>query len=121
MSLPAVPGAAAPGVEPARDPYHVYLDSLTSAESRRTMRGCLDRLARLLTGDERATGAGQPWHLLRYEHTVRIRPMLIERGWSAAAVNKHPVALRRVLKGGWRLPPTGEGGHAGGPPLAPRR
>ncbi|MCK2216311.1 tyrosine-type recombinase/integrase [Actinomadura sp. ATCC 31491] len=103
MSLPAVPGPAAPPVEPARDPYHVYLDSLTSPESRRTMRGCLDRLARLLTGDDTATGEGQPWHLLRYEHTVRIRTLLTDQGWSAAYVNKHLVALRRVLKEAWRL------------------
>src|SRR5690606_25159385 len=105
----------APGVEPARDPYHVYLDSLTSAESRRTMRGCLDRLARLLTGDERATGAGQPWHLLRYEHTVRIRTMLIERGWSAAYVNKHLVALRRVLEEAGRAGPARRAGDRRAP------
>ncbi|GAA4507835.1 MULTISPECIES: tyrosine-type recombinase/integrase [Nonomuraea] len=121
MSLPAVPEVAAPNVEPARDPYHVYLDSLTSSESRRTMRGCLDRLARLLTGDENATGAGQPWHLLRYEHTVRIRTMLVERGWSAAYVNKHLVALRRVLKEAWRLGQTGAEDYARAADLAPVR
>ncbi|MGI5289736.1 hypothetical protein ACQEVF_41240 [Nonomuraea polychroma] len=43
---------------------------------------------RLLTGEETATGAGQPWHLLRYEHTVRIRTMLTDQGWSAAYVNR---------------------------------
>jgi integrase len=121
VSLPAVPGPAAPNVEPARDPYHVYLDSLTSADSRRTMRGCLDRLARMLTGDENATGAGQPWHLLRYEHTVRIRTMLIEQGWSAAYVNKHLVALRRVLKEAWRLGQTGAEDYARAADLAPVR
>lgn len=121
MSLPAVPDLAAPPVEPARDPYHVYLDSLTSPESRRTMRGCLDRLARLLTGDETATGAGQPWHLLRYEHTVRIRTMLTEQGWSAAYVNKHIVALRRVLKEAWRLGQTSAEDFARASDLAPVR
>ncbi|GIH95499.1 tyrosine-type recombinase/integrase [Planobispora siamensis] len=103
MSLPAVPHAPGPAVEPARDPYRVYLDSLTSAESRRTMRGCLDRLAALITGDDDAGGAGQPWHLLRYEHTVRMRALMTERGWSPAYVNKHLVALRRVLREAWRL------------------
>ncbi|MEV0584302.1 tyrosine-type recombinase/integrase [Nonomuraea sp. NPDC050310] len=97
MSLPVLPA------EPVRDPYHVYLDSLTSPESRRTMRGCLDRLARILTGDDTVSGAGLPWHRLRYEHTVRIRTILTEQGWSAAYVNKHLVALRRVLKEAWRL------------------
>ncbi|MET8867031.1 tyrosine-type recombinase/integrase [Nonomuraea sp. NPDC004580] len=121
MSLPAVSAAGAPPVEPARDPYHVYLDSLTSPESRRTMRGCLDRLARMLTGDEHATGAGQPWHLLRYEHTVRIRTMLTDQGWSAAYVNKHLVALRRVLKEAWRLGQTSAEDLARASDLAPVR
>ncbi|GGP06221.1 tyrosine-type recombinase/integrase [Nonomuraea glycinis] len=121
MSLPAVPDLAASPVEPARDPYHIYLASLTSPESRRTMRGCLDRLARLLTGDESVTGAGQPWHLLRYEHTVRIRTLLTEQGWSAAYVNKHLVALRRVLKESWRLGQTSAEDYARASDLAPVR
>jgi site-specific recombinase XerD len=100
MEPPALPDRAAPRLA---DPYSAYLDGLPSAESRRTMRGCLDRIARLLTGDPAATGAGQPWGRLRYEHTVRIRTMLRAEGWSAAHVNKHLVALRRVLKEAWRL------------------
>ncbi|WP_433257358.1 tyrosine-type recombinase/integrase [Streptosporangium sp. CA-135522] len=103
MSVPVVPQSPRTAVEPARDPYRVYLDSLSSAESRRAMRGCLDRLAALVSGDEVSSGAGQPWHLLRYEHTVRIRALMIERGWSPAYVNKHLVALRRVLREAWRL------------------
>ncbi|WP_308164500.1 tyrosine-type recombinase/integrase [Nonomuraea sediminis] len=120
MTVPAVQ-MPAPAVEPARDPYHVYLDSLTSPESRRTMRGCLDRLAKLLTGDEAATGAGQPWHLLRYEHTVRIRSLLTDQGWSPAYVNKHLVALRRVLKEAWRLGQTSSEDYARASDLAPVR
>ncbi|WP_283136666.1 tyrosine-type recombinase/integrase [Rhizohabitans arisaemae] len=87
------------------DPYRVYLDSLANGESRRTMRGCLDRIARLLTGDPAATGSGQPWHLLRYEHTTRIRTLLLEQSPapSPSHVNKHLVALRRVLREAWRL------------------
>ncbi|HEV7933642.1 MAG TPA: tyrosine-type recombinase/integrase [Actinomadura sp.] len=97
------------GYDPTRDPYRVYLDSLDSAESRRTMRGCLDRIARLIVGDPAAGGAGQPWWLLRYEHTVRIRTLLREQtgetgpAYSPASVNKHLVALRRVLRESWRL------------------
>ncbi|THV33426.1 tyrosine-type recombinase/integrase [Glycomyces buryatensis] len=90
-------------VSPAADPYRAYLDSLGSAESRRTMRGCLDRIAALLADDENVTGEGQPWHLLRYEHTSRLRAAMIDRGWSGAYVNKHLAALRRVLKEAWRL------------------
>ncbi|PRY56884.1 tyrosine-type recombinase/integrase [Glycomyces artemisiae] len=85
------------------DPYRAYLDSLGSAESRRTMRGCLDRIAQLLSGDPGTSGEGQPWHLLRYEHTSRLRAAMIDAGWSGAYVNKHLAALRRVLKEAWRL------------------
>src|SRR5690606_2018930 len=102
MNVPAVPERNTPA-RPLRDPYQAYLDSLQSPESRRTMQGCLDRIARLITGDPRATGAGQPWELLRYEHTVRLRTLMREQGWSPAHVNKHLVALRRVLKEAWRL------------------
>ncbi|WP_051704057.1 tyrosine-type recombinase/integrase [Glycomyces sp. NRRL B-16210] len=92
-----------PVPRPGADPYVAYLDSLGSAESRRTMRGCLDRIAQLLSGDPEAAGAGQPWHLLRYEHTSRLRAVMIDSGWSGAYVNKHLAALRRVLKEAWRL------------------
>ncbi|ADG88443.1 integrase [Thermobispora bispora] len=102
MNVPAVPERNTPA-RPLRDPYQAYLDSLQSPESRRTMKGCLDRIARLITGDPRATGAGQPWERLRYEHTVRLRSLMREQGWSPAHVNKHLVALRRVLKEAWRL------------------
>ncbi|MBP2704188.1 tyrosine-type recombinase/integrase [Microbispora sp. RL4-1S] len=102
MTAPAVPERL-PAQQPPRDPYEVYLDGLPSPESRRTMRGCLDRIARLITGDPHATGAGQPWELLRYEHTVRLRTLMREQGWSPSHVNKHLVALRRVLKEAWRL------------------
>ncbi|GAA4574334.1 tyrosine-type recombinase/integrase [Planotetraspora kaengkrachanensis] len=102
MDTPAIPDRS-PAPRPAPDPYHAYLDALPSLESKRTMRGCLDRLARLITGDPDATGAGQPWERLRYEHTVRLRTLMREQGWSPAHVNKHLVALRRVLKEAWRL------------------
>lgn len=100
--------------DPERCPYRVYLDTLDSAHSRRTMRGCLDRIARLVHPGA-TTGAGRPWWLLRYEHTVRIRTLLREgagpdgtRAGSAAppapaTVNKHLVAMRRVLRECWRL------------------
>ncbi|MFC0864534.1 tyrosine-type recombinase/integrase [Sphaerimonospora cavernae] len=106
MNVPAMSPAVPernPPEQVGPDPYHVYLDGLPSPESRRTMRGCLDRIARLITGDPQATGAGQPWELLRYEHTVKLRTLMREQGWSPAHVNKHLVALRRVLKEAWRL------------------
>ncbi|WP_240197796.1 tyrosine-type recombinase/integrase [Nonomuraea lactucae] len=90
-----------------RDPYDAYLASLESPESRRTQAGCLDRIARLLQGahldDKTITGQGQPWWLLRYEHTIHIRRLLTEQGWADRYVNRHLTALRRVLEEAWRL------------------
>ncbi|WP_433513833.1 tyrosine-type recombinase/integrase [Nonomuraea sp. CA-143628] len=94
-------------VDPMRNPYRTYLDNLRSAQSRTAMRGCLDRLARIMRGaaldDREVTGEDFPWQILRYEHTIRLRAKLLEQGWSAAYINKHLVGLRRVLKESWRL------------------
>lgn len=106
-----------PGQQPAaRDPYSVYLGQLTG-ETLRTMRGCLDRLARILAGvrlDEPpsedlergaplVTGAWVPWWELRYEGTAALRSVMLEIGWSPSHINKHLSALRRILKESWRL------------------
>jgi site-specific recombinase XerD len=88
---------------PTHDPYQVYLDSLTSPESKRTMRGALDKIARMQTGNDDATGAWQPWWLLRYEHTNQIRSALIAEGHSPSHVNKHLIAMRQVLRTCWRM------------------
>jgi integrase len=99
--LPALPVDQ----RPTADPYQVYLDSLDSAESRRTMRGCLDRIAKMQTGDPNATGAWQPWWLLRYEHTMAMRAALMapEKSYSPDHINKHLNGLRRVLYTCWML------------------
>lgn len=98
--------------DPERDPYRVYLDRLDSDQSRRTMRGCLDRIAQIVAMDDTGTvtGAGRPWWRLRYEHTMGIRAELRGRlnshgapAYSPASVNKHLVALRQVLLECWRL------------------
>ncbi|MGH3391237.1 MAG: tyrosine-type recombinase/integrase [Actinomadura sp.] len=106
-----VTGAVSPEpYDPRRDPYHVYLRSLDSAQSRRTMRGCLDRIARLAGDGAVTTGEGWPWWRLRYADTAHIRSRLRETVgehgrplYSPASVNKHLVALRRVLHECWRL------------------
>lgn len=105
-SLPALPVEQRPEI----DPYEVYLATLPSPESKRTMRGALDRIARDQTGDPEATGAWQPWWELRYEHTTRIRDALASyrdenhpNGYSPTHVNKHLIALRRVLRTCWRM------------------
>ena len=104
--LPALPVDQ----RPTHDPYQVYLDSLESAESRRTMKGALDRIARMQTGDRNATGAWQPWWLLRFEHTTQIRAKLINyrdrevpHGYAPSHINKHLIALRRVLRVCWQM------------------
>lgn len=99
--------ATTPPPHGAADPYLVYRNSLDSAESKTTMTACLDRIARIvleeeigesLPRDHPVTGAGRSWWLLRYEHTSRIRALLLEKPWSPSHVNKHLSALRRVLK-----------------------
>jgi site-specific recombinase XerD len=114
--LPVIAVVPAAELDVARHPYDVYLGQL-SGESLRTMRGCLDRLARLLAGvsldapTETDVGAGAPlitgdwvpwWHLT-YTGTSGLRAVLLDIGWSAAHINKHLSALRRVLKESWRL------------------
>lgn len=49
------------------------------------------------------SGEDFPWHVLQYEPTTRLRARLLEQSWSAAYINKHLVALCRVLKEAWRL------------------
>ncbi|MBB6347217.1 site-specific recombinase XerD [Nonomuraea muscovyensis] len=124
-ALPAVVAAA----DPNKNPYWTYLDSLDNAESRRTMKGCLDRIARLIAGADpagvdRVTGKPDPaalaitgetvhWHLLRAEHTQHIRALIAAattrkkdadpEPWSTAYRNKHIVALRQVLDRAWLL------------------
>lgn len=104
------------------DPYTVYLDSLESDLSRKAMGGCLDYIATLILagwqapppGFPRTTGAGRSWWLLRYEHTARLRSLLMTtdriviprsgaQQISPATINKYLAALRGVIKTCWRL------------------
>lgn len=92
--------------EPTRLPadHHpalVYLTSLPSEESRRTMRGTLNRIARTLS-DGRWDAEAFPWPKLRYQHTQALRSWLVER-YAPATVNKYLSALRGVLREAWRL------------------
>ena len=81
-----------------QDPYWVYLNSLESAESKRTMKGTLDQIAKILSGDDGATGEGQPWHQLTRARIIELKDMLIARGYSPSHVNKHLIAIRRILE-----------------------
>jgi len=82
------------------NPAKVYLASLETATSRRTMRGALDKVAAML-----APGADLetfPWEQLRYQHVMAIRTAMAEE-LSYKTVNKRLSAVRRTMHECWRL------------------
>ena len=82
-------------------PAAVYLAGL-SPNSRRTMRGALDTIARLGLGNEAAAAWDVPWQRLRFQHTAAIRSALAE-GYAHTTANRMLSALRGVLKAAWKL------------------
>jgi len=92
---------------PQRDPAAVYLASLSEG-SRRTMRGALNRVARLL-GRDPVEVAGREvtcrffrWSALRPRHVSWIRDELLT-DYAPATVNKHLSAVRGTLKAAYGL------------------
>ena len=104
--------ALAEALPPERNPALVYLGRLTSAHSRRTMRGCLAAIA-VFVWPEAPEGLGPedyPWWTLGYPHAAAVRRVLAERPslktgkpLSVSRVNLHLAALRGVLEECWRL------------------
>jgi site-specific recombinase XerD len=91
-----------------RSPYWVYLVSLPSPRSQRTMAGCLDQITclvhRITTGPEtRQIGQLFPWENVRYAHTQAIRALVASRGWSPSYVNQCLSAFRQALRRAWKL------------------
>lgn len=82
-------------------PAAVYLAGLSTG-SRRTMRGALDTIAQIITGDDQATLLNVPWHRLRFQHTQAVRSVLTER-YTHSTANRMLSALRGVLKAAWKL------------------
>ncbi len=78
-----------------QNPALVYLASL-GPSSRRTMRGALDVMARLVSGGG-ATAETLPWHTLRRQHTAAIRAALAGR-YGVRTANRMLAALRGVLR-----------------------
>ena len=83
-----------------QNPAAVYLASLQSEHSRRTMLGALDKVADLLASG--ATRETFPWAMIRYQHVVALRSKLQE-DLSYSTVNKMLSAVRRVAQEAWRL------------------
>ena len=81
-------------------PAVIYLASLESVQSRRTMRGALNRIANLLA--EGSDAVTFPWARVRYQHVVALRSKLTET-LNYATVNKMLSAVRRVMRECWRL------------------
>ena len=100
---PGMPATAADG-----HPALAYLATLSPA-GRRTMAACLERMARLLSGD--ACGLMDlDWGRLRYQHTQALRALLIDQPsprtgapLAYATINKMLAALRGVLAEAWHL------------------
>jgi site-specific recombinase XerD len=82
-------------------PAAVYLAGLAPS-SRRTMRICLDTIARLGLGNPDVTLWDVPWHRLRFQHTQAIRSTLQET-YAHTTANRMLSALRGVLKAAWKL------------------
>jgi integrase len=85
----------------AASPVAVYLQTLGSPDSRRTMSGALDRLAELLVG-EPTPAATIPWHEIRPDRTTFLRAALLDR-YAPSTVRKMLAALSGVLYQCWRL------------------
>jgi len=83
-----------------QNPAAVYLASLQSAQSRRTMRGALERIADKLASG--ATAATFPWSRVRYQHVVALSSALLDE-MSYSTANKYLSAIRRVMQEAWRL------------------
>lgn len=84
-----------------RHPAKVYVRGLQSEESRRTMKGTLQRAAGILSAG-RADAETLPWHRVRYQHVKALRSILAEE-YAPSTVNKYMSAVRGVLREAWRL------------------
>ena len=86
--------------QPSLNPMAVYLSQL-SLSSRRTMKGALETIAKIVSGGE-LDAISFPWAELRYQHTQAIYTQLSER-YAFSNANKMMAALSRVLEEAWKL------------------
>jgi len=83
-------------------PAQAYLNSLSPA-GKRTQAIALNNLAYIFSDAKTSDALTFPWHLLRYENTSGLSAHMVDIGYAKATVNKHLVALRRVLEEAFRL------------------
>lgn len=83
-------------------PAQAYLNSLSPA-GKRTQATALNNLAYIFSDGKSSDALTFPWHLLRYENTSGLSAHMMDIGYAKATVNKHLVALRRVLEEAFRL------------------
>lgn len=84
----------------AQNPARVYISSLQSAESQRTMLHALNAIAEIAAPGTDIDSF--PWAALRYEHTNAIAARLAE-SYDYRTANKMLSALRQTIKRAWRL------------------
>ena len=87
-------------VNPSEHPVAVYVASLASG-SRRAMLGCARTIAHIISGG-RLGWEEFPWAKLRFQHTVALRAILVER-YALATARLNIAALKGILKAAWRL------------------
>ncbi len=83
-------------------PAQAYLNTL-SPSGKRTQATALNNLAYIFSDGKIQKAENFPWHHLRYEHTSQLSSHMVDIGYAKATVNKHLVALRRVLEEAYRL------------------
>ena len=94
---------AAPTRRPeAESPAQAYLNSLSPA-GRRTQQTALNNLAYIFSDGKIDEAVDFPWEVLRYEHTNGLAAYMVDIGYAKSTVNKHLVALRRVLAEAYHL------------------
>ena len=83
-------------------PAEAYLNTL-SPSGRRTQATALANLAGIFSEGKLDDPLQFAWENLRYEQTSSLAAYMVDIGYAKSSVNKHLVALRRVLEEAYRL------------------
>lgn len=80
-----------------------YLASLTTPTSQAGMASELNKVAKIITGDEAATWNQVDWSTLNAANVSAILTRVTSQGAAPASINKTRAAIRGVAKAAWRL------------------